>query len=196
MFTNFLKTSSVIILLTTSSIVLANECTYKQAQTKMVEFTNMMQVANREKIAMIDKTGDSTPELEAKLLAMVEESVPIGILLSEEYDKNESIQYTDAVNPEICKQYDAVMKKHAPTGYKIAKVEVEATKSSENCTTNKLWERFGKAIQEQQALADKITKAELPAYMKLQTEIGQYATTDIAQACVKLTEFENMLDAE
>lgn len=156
----------------------------------------MMQVANREKIAMIDKTGDSTPELEAKLLAMVEESVPIGVLLSEEFDKNENIQYADAVNPEICKQYDAIMNKHAPAGYKIAKVEVEATSVDENCTTNKLWERFGVAIQKQQKIVDKITKAELPAYMKLQTEIGQYATTDLAQACVKLTEFENMLDAE
>ena len=162
----------------------------------MVEFNNMMQVKNRKKIALIDKTGDSSPELEAKLLAMVEESVPIGILLSEEFDKNENIQYEDSVNPEICKQYDAIMDKHAPIDYKIAKVEVEATSVDENCTTNKLWERFGVAIQKQQKIVDKITKAELPAYMKLQTEIGQYATTDLAQACVKLTEFENMLEAE
>ncbi len=190
--------SKIIFLLTLfiSTYSQAQNCTYKQAQTKMVEFNNMMQVKNREKIAMIEKTGDSTPELEAKLIAMVEESVPIGILLSDEFDNNENIQYTDSVNPEICKQYDALMNKHAPSDYTIAKVEVEPSKASENCTTNKLWERFGKAIQKQQAIVDRITKAELPAYMKLQTEIGQYATTDLAKACIKLAEFEKKLDSE
>jgi len=190
------KTLLLAVLFLTSINVHAQSCTYKQAQTKMVEFNNMMQVKNREKIAMIEKTGDSTPELETKILAMVEESATIGILLSEEFDKNENIQYADKVNPEICSQYDAIMKKHAPSGYTIVKVAVEPKVASESCSTNKLWERFGAAIQKQQKIVSKITKAELPAYMKLQTEIGQYATTDLALACIKLTEFENKLNAE
>jgi hypothetical protein len=61
-----------------------------------------------------------------------------------------------------------------------------------------LWERYGVAIQKQQALVSegKITNDEVTPYMKLSTEIGQYSTTDLAKACSALTQFERKLAAE
>lgn len=177
---------------------IAASCTYKEAQTKMVKFNNMMQVYNRQFIAEMEKTGDSNPALEQKRTAMAEESAVVGLLLSEEYEKNPNIKYPDSVNPEICKQYDSLMNKYALESYQAAPVKVEPQAVSNSCTSTKLWERYGVAIQKQQALASegKITKDEVNSYMKLSTEIGEFSTTDLTKACDALAQFEQKLATE
>ena len=176
----------------------AASCTYKAAQDKLVEFNNMMQVYNRQFIAAMENGGEPSPALEQKRIAMAEESAATGILLSEEYDKNPNIQYPDPVNPEICMQYDGLMAKYAPEGYKVAPVTTAAQTVSADCSSTTLWERYGVAIQKQAALVSegKITKDEVPAYMTLSTEVGELSTTDLAKACASLAQFENKLAAE
>ncbi len=193
-----MKNLSTIALLIITNSAWSQTCTYKQAQNKLLEFNNMMQVFNREFIAQMQKTGDSTPALEKKRLAMAEESAAVGIMLSEEFDKNNNIQYGDAVNPEICTQYDALMKKFAPKGYKAVAADAQQKPASASCTTTTLWERYGKAIQKQQKLNEqgKITKPEVTQYMEISTYVGQYATTDLAKACDYLKKFEDKLNAE
>ena len=193
-----MKYFQVIALFFATTISYAQACTYKQAQNKLLEFNNMMQVFNREFIAQMQKTGDSTPALEKKRLAMAEESAAVGIMMSDEFDKNNNIQYTDAVNPEICTKYDTLMKKFAPKDYKVVAADAQQKPVNASCTTTTLWERYGKAIQKQQKLNDegKITKPEVTEYMEISTYVGQYATTDLAKACEYLEKFENKLNAE
>jgi hypothetical protein len=193
-----MKTSITIALLFTTFISFAQICTYKQAQNKSIEFNNMMQVFNREFIALMKETGDSTPELEKKRLAMAEESATVGIMMSEEYDNNNNIQYADAVNPEICTQYDALMKKFAPIDYKTVPADAQQKDVDADCSTATLWQRYGKAIQKQQKLNNdgKITKSEVAQYMEISTYVGEFATTDLAKACEYLQKFEKKLDAE
>jgi hypothetical protein len=193
-----MKCFQVIVLLFVTTISYAQTCTYKQAQNKLLEFNNMMQVFNREFIAQMQKTGDSTPALDKKRLAMAEESAAVGIMMSEEFDKNNNIQYSDAVNPEICTKYDALIKKFALKNYKIVAANAQQKQVNTSCTTTTLWERYGKAIQKQQKLNDegKITKQEVTEYMEISTYVGQYATTDLAKACEYLKKFEDKLNAE
>lgn len=181
-----------------STPAISAPCTYKEAQTKLVEFNNMMQVYNRQFIAEMESKRDTSPALEQKRLAMAEESAVVGSWLSEEYDKNPNIKYADEVNPEICTQYDALMAKYAPEGYQVATATIEAQTASVDCSSTILWKRYGEAIQKQSALvsAGKISNDEVPAYMKLSTEIGEYATTDLAKACSSLSNFEKKLAAE
>lgn len=185
-------------LLLISSLSYAQTCTYKQAQNKSLEFNNMMQVFNRQFIAQMQKTGDSTPALEKKRLAMAEESAAVGIMMSEEFDKNNNIQYADAVNPEICSKYDVLMKKFAPKDYKVVAADAKQKPINASCTTTTLWERYGKATQKQQKLNEqgKITKPEVTQYMEISTYVGQYATTDLAKACEYLKKYEDKLNAE
>ncbi len=197
-----MRNSTLVLALSLTSAIstpsVSASCTYKEAQTKLVEFNNMMQVYNRQFIAEMESSGDTSPALERKRTAMAEESAAVGILLSEEYDKNPDIQYAGNVNPEICTQYDALMAKYAPESYQIAPVEIEAQTVSDNCSSTILWERYGVAIQKQQALVSegKITNDEVSSYMKLSTEIGQYSTTDLTKACGALTQFEKKLGSE
>ncbi len=196
-----MKTPSLLFALSLTSLVSTPamaSCTYKEAQTKQIEFNNMMQVYNRQFIAEMEKSGEPSPALEQKRLAMAEESAAVGILLSEEYDNNPNIQSSDPVNPEICTQSDALMAKYAPEGYQVAPVTVGAQTVSADCSSTTLWERYGIAIQQQAALVSdgKITNDEVPAYMKLSTEVGEYSTTDLAKACDSLSQFEQKLAAE
>ncbi len=196
-----MKATPLLLALSLASLISAPamaSCTYKEAQDKLVEFNNMMQVYNRQFIAEMESGGEPSAALNQKRTVMAEESSAVGILLSEEYDKNPNIQYPDTVNPDICTQYDGLMAKYAPEGYKVAPVTVEAQTASADCSSTILWERYGMAIQKQAALVSegKITNDEVPVYMKLSTEVGEYSTTDLPKACDALRQFESKLASE
>lgn len=193
-----MKYITVILILISSNVGYAQTCTYGQGQNKMVKFNNMMQEYSREFISLMKATGDSKPELEKKRLAMAEESSKIGILLSEESEKNNNIQFSNPINPVICDSFDALMKKYAPKGYQSQVVTVKPTATSSTCNSTSLWKRYGAAIQKQKSLVSegKITKDEVNDYMTLGTYVGQYSTTDLNKACEYLEIFEDKLDAE
>ncbi len=176
----------------------ANTCTYNDGQKLMIEFNNLMQVYSRESIALMQQTGDSTSELENKRLAMVEESSKIGILMAQEYEKNNNIQSDTAIDPKICESYKKLLKKYASKDHESKPVSVQPQSVSSDCDTNSLWERYGVAIQKQRALVldGKITRDEINSYMTISTYVGQYATTDLAKACEYMKQFEDKLAAE
>lgn len=182
-----------------SSAISANAtCTYKQAQDKMMQVNNMLQVYSRE-IIKHRQNGQSVPaELDTKQLAITEKSAAIGILMSEAFDKNPQIQFSDAVNEEICNGYEALLKEYAPENYQAKPIVREQQSQTSDCSTNKLWEDYGQAIQKQQQLIEsgKITKQEVDAYMLLATKIGEFATTDLPKACQALKQFKQKLAAE
>ncbi len=176
----------------------ADTCTYDDGQKLMVEFTNLMQVYNREFIELMQKTGDSTPELENKRLAMAEESSKVGILMAQEYEKNHNLQSSDTIDPVICESYKKLLKKYASTKHESKPVSVQPKTLGGDCSTNTLWDRYGVAIQKQRELVTegKITKEEVTSYMEIATYVGQYATTDLAKACEYMKQFEDKLVAE
>lgn len=180
-------------------------CNYKQAQTKMLEVVNMMQVHNRKFAAAIQKGQEPNPADESIRQSLAEESAAVGILLGKESDKNPNIQYETKVNPEICTKYDGIMKKYAPENYKNTPINDGALLTSEGekssasgCNPKTIWERYGVAIKKQAALSkqNKITKQENGAYMLLMTSFGQQSTTNVNEACATLTQIEQKLAAE
>ncbi len=193
-----MKYIALISLLISSTPCLAQQCTYEQGQKKMIEFNNMMQQYNREFIALMEKTGDSNAELEAKRLAMAEESSKLGILLGKEFEKNNQLQNNDPISPAICEGYDKLMEKYSPKNYQTQPVTAAPAAVDNKCNSKTLWNRYGKAIQKEEELVSKgkITNEEVNSYMTISTYIGQYATTDMAKACEYLKKFEDKLAAE
>lgn len=173
-------------------------CTYKQAQDKMMQVNNMLQVYSQ-KIIKLRQNGEQIPaELDAKQLAITEQSAATGILMSEAFEKNPQIRFSDAVDEEICNRYDSLLKKYTPENHQVKPIVREQQTQTGDCTTNKLWENYGKSIQKQRELveAGRITKQEADAYMLLSSQIGQLATTDLAKACEALKQFDAKLAAE
>ncbi|MEB8430792.1 hypothetical protein OO007_01050 [Cocleimonas sp. KMM 6892] len=183
----------------------ASACNYKQAQTKMMEVNNMMQIHNRKFAASIQKGQEPNPADERVRQGLATESAAAGILLSKESEKNPNIQYGTKVNPAICAKYDGIMKKYAPAGYKKAPINragmltTKGQKSNASgCNAKNIWDRYGVAIKKQSALSKqgRITKQENGAYMSLMTRFGQQSTTNVNQACVTLSQIEKKLSAE
>ncbi len=92
-----MKYITLIFLLISSTPCLAQQCTYEQGQKKMIEFNNMMQKYNQEFLTLMENTGDSSAELEAKRLARAEDSSKLGILLGKEFEKNNQLQNSNPI---------------------------------------------------------------------------------------------------
>lgn len=166
-------------------------CTFKQAQEKMLEVTNLQQVYNREMLAYMQK-GEEYPD-EPKRLALAEAAAEVGILLS-----SQSANITDfntKVDSAICQQYDDLKQKYAAGVHQNAPVAAQPQATSADCTTNQLWKRYGDASQKQVALsqAGKLSKSETNDLMEMGTWIGQYSTTDLAKACDMMSQYEARL---
>jgi len=185
-----------LVLLSSPSATFA--CTYGEAQTKFIEFNNMLQVYNREMAGYIQRNEEIPVKLVDKLTAMAEESAEIGMQMEAVYENNNNIQSADTVDAEICSGFDALMAKHAPASYSKTPVLEQQVRKNPSCDSEKLWDRYGKAIQKQSELTTSgaITKQENGKYMELMTLLGQYSTTDISKACDAMDQIEKKLDSE
>ncbi len=192
-----MKNFLAIILFLTSTTSFAEDCNYGDAQKLLVKFNNLMQIYNREMLSQMEKTGSVNAELEQTRTSMAEESAELGIALGKEYDNNPQLSDKTPINPDICKGYRGLLSKYAVDNKTPAAVNLKPAAEEPNCDSNSLWQRYGKAIQKQQALtaAGKISKTENEAYMPLTTYIGQYATTDLKKACEYMQEFEDKLNS-
>lgn len=167
-------------------------CTYEQAQKKMIEVINLQQVYNREMIEHMNK-GQEYPG-EERRGAFAEEAAAVGVLLAEVSSHIED-DVTVEIDSRVCEQYDALQEKYASASHQNAPVTVAPQPSSADCTTEKLWGRYGVAMQEQVALsqAGKFSKNDDSEFMQMGTWIGQYSTTDLAQACDYMSQYEAKL---
>ena len=171
-------------------------CTYDDAQTKGIEVVNMLQVYNREQLSYIQRGEEAPASLHKKILKIDEEKNAIGIKLGQMAEAGE-IDYEGEIDPEICLAYDRIMKKHAPASYQKAEV-VHTYKEDLRCNssdTNKLWERYGIAIEKESELykTGKLSKQKGAKITELFTYFGQYSTTDPKKACQVMGEIEDKL---
>ena len=174
------------------------ECTLKTAQTKMVETTNMMQVYNREKITYMENDGELPESFERKFNAFNDRSNELVAQFGKETDANPDIGFDDPVSQSLCDGYDKLFADYAPQGYAKKEVNLQPTSAGADCTTNGLWEKYGKLIQKQAALTKegRFTDAESAEMMRLGTRVGQDSTTDLASACVNLDKFADIINSK
>lgn len=170
---------------------LSQACTYKQAQEKMLEVVNLQQVYNREMLAYMQK-GEEYPD-EPKRTAFAEEAAEVGILLDSQ--SKDIKDFDTKVDPVVCEKYDGLKQKYASDKHDNAPVAAQPKATSADCSTNQLWERFGKASQKQvvQSQSGELSKTEVNELMEMGTWIGQYSTTNLAKACEFMTQYEAKL---
>lgn len=170
-------------------------CTIETAQIKMVEATNMMQVYNQRNIDFLEKKQSPPAQFNEKFEAFVGEFNALGVRFADDMETNTQLRLDDKVDQAICDRYDTLFETYAPADYQKDDVVLEQTTSDPDCNTNELWDRYGSLIQEQAKLTldGKLDDAEQVELMRLSTELGSYATTDIARACNLVDDFEAII---
>lgn len=181
-----------------ASVNVHAQCTLKTAQTKMVEALNMMQVYNRQKINHMEESSTLPAAFETKLNAFDERSTALSRQFGEVTEANPNIQFEDSVDQSLCDGYDKLFADYAPEAYAKKEVNLQPTSSDPNCSSNGLWERYGKLIQKQAELtkARKFSKAEEAEMMRLGTKVGEASTTNLPQACIHLDEFAGIINSK
>ena len=181
-----------------ASINAQAECTLKTAQTKMIETTNMMQVYNRQRVTFMEESGTIPTVFEAKFTKFDDRKNELMVQFGEATDANPDIGFDDPVDQSLCDGFDELFAENAPDGYVAKEVNLQPTSSDPNCTTTSLWEKYGVLIQKQAELskAGAFSDAELSDMMRIGTQVGETSTTDLAQACVHLAEFESIINSK
>lgn len=174
------------------------ECTLEMAQTKMVETTNMMQIYNRQRITYLEKNGEIPQSFESQFSAFTNRSNELVTAFGKETDANPNINFKSPVSQSLCDGYDQLFADYAPKGYQKKAVNLQATAAGADCTTNGLWEKYGKLIQKQAELSKqgKFSDAESAEMMRLGTKVGETSTTNLAQACIHLDEFARIINSK
>ena len=192
------KISSVILASTLlTSLNSYAECTLQIAQTKMVETTNMMQVYSRQRIDYIEK-GDIPGDFEAQFTAFSDRSNALVADFAKETEANPDAGFESPISQSICDGYDELFSDYAPDGYEKKEVNLLPMSAGADCTSEGLWEKYGVLIQQQTELAklSKFSDAELAEMQRIGTKIGEASTTDLAQACVHLEEFSEIISSK
>lgn len=172
------------------------ECTYKQAQTKMIQFNNIIQETNQ-KVAEFYAAGKTVPlELTDKVEEMFEASVPLTRKLAavaESTSKTNQLQDSTQVDEQICRQYDELIKKYKPS-FNESENAIGDLKNTK-CNSGDLWTRYSAAVQEVTGLFQqgRINEKVVSEFRVLDVQIGSYATTDLPKACRLLDEYEAKL---
>jgi len=169
------------------------ECSYQQAQHKMIQFNNIMQEINLE-IVKQQAANNTTPRaLYEKVTQMVEESTPLNEKMGN-IPNPESIQPSTLIDPSICKDYNRLIQnysKNRPSQPKSVKLHKDPT-----CDQTSLWTRYSTAMQSvtKAFQENKITSAEVDSFRVLDVQIGTYSTTDLSKACEILKEYESRVN--
>ena len=181
-----------------SSTNVQAECTLKSAQTKMVETTNMMQVYNRQRVTYMEESGAVPTVFEARFTKFDDRKNELMVQFGEVTEENPDIGFDDPVDQSLCDGFDELFAQNAPDGYVVKEVNLQPTSADPNCTTTSLWNEYGVLIQKQAELAKegKFSDAELSDMMRIGTQIGEASTTDLAQACVHLAEFGDIVNSK
>ena len=180
------------------SINVHAECTLKTAQTKMIETTNMMQIYNRQRVTYMEESGAIPTVFEARFTKFDQRKNELLAQFGKETDANPNIGFDDPVDQSICDGFDKLFAENAPDGYVTKEVSLQPTSSAPDCTTQSLWNSYGELIQKQAQLtkAGKFSEAELADMRRIGTQLGEASTTDIAKACVHLSEFESIINSK
>lgn len=172
------------------------ECTYKDAQQKLMESNNILHEYKKEQMDLIKNDQPIPAELNRKLDTINEALAANGIALSEIGDPTK-ITYETKVPNAICAEYDRIITTYTPSGY-VKKEIVHNTSNRFHCEGIKdteLWERYGNIIQKQPALlqAGKITDKQALEITQLMSEFGANMTTDFPAACAYFLEAESKI---
>lgn len=158
----------------------------------------MMQTYNRQQIDYMEQDGDLPAAFKQKFDAMDEQKNKLMAQFGQETDAKPNIGFDDPVSQSLCDGYDKLFADYAPEGYAKKAVNLMPASAGADCNTSSLWERYGKLIQKQAELtkARKFSDAESAEMMRLGTKVGEYSTTDIAQACVHLDKFASIINSK
>ncbi len=172
-------------------------CTLKNAQTLMIEGNNMIQVYTRKNIEYIENKQTPPTSFQKKYETIVTEHSELGVKMAQATERNPDIKHEDTIDQSICDGYAAFLASYTPEGYKADPVKMETTTPDPGCNTDDLWAKYGVLIQKQSALAQagKINDAAQTDMMRLSTEIGEAATTDLKKACALMNKLEAMVNA-
>ena len=174
------------------SVGASANCTYKDAQSKSVQATNLQAEYSKDMIREMKEYGEPLPSKAKVRNVLHDKLLALGIELAKEYEKNPNIQYTDSVNPTLCKEYDAILTEYARSDAPVKAINLEPKALSKACNLEKIWERFGAVRDESLRLlqAGKLSDDVQTEQQLLMVEFGQNATTDLNAACHNLEQLE------
>ena len=90
-------------------------CTYQEVQDKMLYFENLIQTYNelsQTPAKTSAKSNMDKQQLALRIIAMEEASAKVAILLSEEFTTLTNIKSDSPITPEVCQQYDTLIKRY------------------------------------------------------------------------------------
>lgn len=192
-----LKFSLSILILTASCTGYA-DCTYKEAQQKLMESNNILNEYKKKQLALIQNDSPIPDELNKTIDSIVEATANNGIALSEIGDPLK-ITYETKVPSAICAEYDRIIATYTPKDYKKEEIILSADNQF-NCKGIKdteLWQRYGELIKKQPALlqSGKMTNAQATEISLIMAEFGSKMTTDFPAACALLVDAENKVNS-
>lgn len=183
----------------TSLLVTCNahaSCNYKDAQEKLMQSNNMLQIYSREQMAFIAKGEEPPEELTNKINTIGKLIADNGIALSKIGDPLK-ITYETKVPESICNEYDKIIATHAPKDHEKTEIAHSADTPfhCKDVSDGDLWMRYGEIIKIQPALIQegKITKSQAAEISMMMSDFGTKMTTDFPAACTVLIQVEEKI---
>ncbi|WP_293269145.1 hypothetical protein [Neptunomonas sp.] len=191
-------TSIIAVAVLTSGQYAHASCTYKQADEKATQVTNLVGSYGKDQVLSLKEHGKTIPEQEAVLDEISEKSFALGIEMGALYENNPNMKYEAQIDPTICQRYDALLTDYAREDTPLKAINYEPEAISSTCNSTVIWERLAayNTASVELLQAGKITKDESYEYQSMMVEFGQHATTDLAKACQVMDQLEAKLANE
>lgn len=167
------------------------ECTYKEAQEKMMQVGNILQQYNKQKNEFIDSGRPIPPEIDQNLFAitlnMTESAQTLGQIQNSVKVTNETL-----VPDEVCRTYDELIGNYSPDDYKTKAIKLSA-ETPFNCAGEEeaaTWDRYSKIMSATSDIPEEASNK----VTNLLTEFGEKMTYDFPAACNLLAEAEQIIN--
>src|SRR5690554_2993844 len=162
------------------------ECTYKEAQEKMLRAGNILQVYQKQNLEFIANNQTPSAALSETGVTTGRARAANGIKQSKIADPL-TITYETPVPGPFCAEYDRIISAYKTDTHKEEPMALSANTPfhCEGISEAELWERYGVIIQLQPKLLQegKITRAQADEISIMMSDFGSKMTTDFPAAC-------------
>ncbi|BFM19622.1 hypothetical protein [Gilvimarinus japonicus] len=162
------------------------ECTYKDAQEKMLRAGNILQAYQKQNVEFFANNQTPPAALNETVVTMGEALAANGVKLSKIADPL-SITYETPVPNPICDEYDRIIATYKTDAHKEEPIALSANTPfhCEGISEAELWERYGTILKSQPELFEegKITRKQEDEINIMLADFGSKMTTDFPAAC-------------
>lgn len=171
------------------------ECSYGEARSKSLEVTNLQAAQGRERMTHLQQGRDLPAELEARVDALEADLKPLRDTFSAMVEEQAlSIRDDTQIDPRFCREFAALLAKHAPDGYESAPITLAAATpfACEGIDSTTLSQRYGEAMQAQTSLlqSGRIDQKQALELSQKFSQFGTEMSTAPAAACATLQDIE------